>query len=160
MKQILLEVEDAFFGKVMNVLEIIPVEVVCSYDVADTKSLSDACVAEAIRELRQDEVFVRPSDYTYIMLGCNQCREVDLDNFDTPMDFILYLKELEFEHLPGRNTLYDGIAKTFGTYPDWTFKDNPKAWEVLRRKNIFRRFLSAYIRARRSFSDGVSDNLR
>ena len=44
------------------------------------------------------------------------------------------------DKLPGRNTLYDGITRTFGKFPEWTFSDHPSADEVMRRKNVLKRF--------------------
>ena len=44
-----------------------------------------------------------------------------------------------------------------GKYPDWTFTDSPKASEALRRKNLVKRFLSAFMRAQSNKSDGWSD---
>jgi hypothetical protein len=39
-------------------------------------------------------------------------------------------------------------AKTLDSYPDWTFIDVKKASETLRRKNVVKQFLSAYIKAK------------
>ena len=68
-------------------------------------------------------------------------------------------KEIGINNLPGRNTLYDGMTRTYGKFPNWTFRDSPKQKEVLRRRNVFARFLSAYNRARIRFSDGFSDGV-
>jgi hypothetical protein len=46
---------------------------------------------------------------------------------------------------------------TVGKYPDWTFVDNVKPKEELRRKNNFSRFCSAYVRAKRKILDGILD---
>jgi len=67
------------------------------------------------------------------------------------------MREADFDNLPGRTTIYDTIAKVQGKYPDWTFTDAPKASEALRRKNLVKRFLSAFMRAQSRKSDGLSD---
>ena len=67
------------------------------------------------------------------------------------------MREAEFDGLPGRSTVYNTIAKVRGKYPDWTFTDAPKASEALRRKNLIKQFLSAFMRAQSRKSDGLSD---
>lgn len=159
-RQIILEVEDSVFEKFMGMLEICPgVEVLAVSEVAETRTNVDLCVAMAINELREDDVFKFPGDYTYILLGTNQDLVKGLDYFVTPMEFLGYLKEIGINNLPGRNTLYDGMTRTYGKFPNWTFRDSPKQKEVLRRRNVFARFLSAYNRARIRFSDGFSDGV-
>ena len=77
--------------------------------------------------------------------------------FYTPKDFIDYMREAEFDGLPGRSTVYNTIAKVRGKYPDWTFTDAPKASEALRRKNLIKQFLSAFMRAQSRKLDGLLD---
>ncbi len=108
--------------------------------------------------MRQNGAFRYPSDYTYIMLASNEGVVKGLKYFYSPKEFITYLKGLELDGLPGRSTLYDTIAKTSGRYPEWTFSDGPRDTEAMRRRNIARQFLSAFGRARRRLSDGVSEN--
>ena len=159
MKQVLFSVEDDCFDKFMGLGEICPgVEVLAVSEVAETRTIVDRCVAMAINELREDDVFKFPGDYSYILLGINQELVKGLDYFVTPLDFLDYLKEIGIDNLPGRNTIYDGKTRTFGKFPDWTFKDSPKHKELLRRRNVFARFLSAYNRARIKISDGFSDS--
>ena len=54
--------------------------------------------------------------------------------------------------------IYDTIAKVKGKYPDWTFTDAPKASEALRRKNLIKQFLSAFVKAQSGMLDGLSDD--
>lgn len=51
----------------------------------------------------------------------------------------------------------DGITRTFGKFPEWTFSDHPSADEVMRRKNVLKRFLSAYTKIKLNVSDAFSD---
>ena len=160
MTEILLKVDDSVFEQIIGMFGICQgVEVVSTSKVVETKALVDQCFAAAIRELREDNVFKRPGDYTYIILGANQNLIKGVGYFYSPLEFLNYLKQLGFDGLPGRNTIYDGITRTFGKFPDWTFADNPKQGEIIRRRNVLSRFLSAYNKARLRLSDGFSDSL-
>jgi hypothetical protein len=159
MKEVLLQIEDSAYVKFMGMVSLCPQVKVLSEGVAiETRGTTDLCVARAIRDLRADGVFRYPCDYTYLMLAANEGLAKGMAFFCSPKDFIDYLKELELDGLPGRSTLYDTLSKVEGKYPDWTFKDNPKPKEVLRRKNVVKLFLSAFGKARRTASDGMSDN--
>jgi len=125
---------------------------------ADTREAINSCVAIAIREMRQYGAFRYPGYYTYIMLAANEGQIKGMPFFYSPQEFVDYLKMLDLDGLPGRSTIYDTISKVSGRYPDWTFNDQPKAAEELRRKNIVKQFLSAFGRARRHLSDGFSEN--
>ena len=92
------------------------------------------------------------------MVAMNESVVKGLPFFYTPKDFIEYMREAEFDHLPGRSTVYNTIAKVRGRYPDWTFTDAPKASEALRRKNIIKQFLSAFMRAQAGKLDGLQDD--
>lgn len=158
MKQIIVNIDDLAYEPVVGMLKLCQgVEIVSTSEVVETRDVVDRCVAMAIKELRNDDVFKHPGDYTYILLGSNQSEIKGIDYFYTPLEFLDYLKHIGLDHLPGRNTLYDGITRTFGKFPDWTFNDAPKAGEVIRRRNVFSRFLSAYNRARLRVSDTFSD---
>jgi hypothetical protein len=93
------------------------------------------------------------------MVAMNEGVVKGLPFFYTPKDFLDYMRELKFDGLLGRSTVYDTIAKVQGKYPDWTFSDAPKASEALRRKNLVRLFLSAFVRAQSRKLDGLSDEL-
>jgi hypothetical protein len=92
------------------------------------------------------------------MIAANEGQAKGMSFFHSPKEYLDYLKELELDGLPGRSTIYDTISKVDGKYPNWTFSDDPKPKEALRRKNIVRLFLSAFFKARRTLSDGISDN--
>ena len=137
MKEVVLRIEDSAFEKIINFLQLCPmVEVVSASKLVETKDLLDKCFHEAVSELRKDKVFRRKGEYGYIMLALN-------DNvtkgffFYSPIEYLDYLKELEFDRLPGKSSVYTTIL------------DNPDNFEKLRRNNIVVRFLSAFNRARR-----------
>ena len=158
MKQVVLRIEDAAFEKFMGMVSLCPqVEVANVCDTGDKKLTMDGYVASAIREMRQMLAFRHPCDYAYLMVAMNESVVKGLPFFYTPKDFIDYMREADFDNLPGRTTIYDTIAKVKGKYPDWTFADDPKASEALRRKNLIKQFLSAFVRVQSRKSDGLSD---
>ena len=158
MKEIVLRIDDAAFEKFMGMVSLCPmVEVVNVCQSGDKKMTTDTYVASAIREMRQTLAFRYPCDYAYLMVAMNESVVKGLPFFYTPKDFIEYMRMSNFDGLPGRTTIYDTIAKVRGKYPDWTFTDAPKASEALRRKNLIKQFLSAFMRAQSRKSDGLSD---
>ena len=158
MKQVVLRIDDAAFEKFMGMVSLCPhVEVLNVCQDKDTKLTIDIYVAAAIREMQEIQAFRFPCDYAYLMAAFNENVVKGLPYFYTPKDFLDYMKQSKFDGLPGRTTIYDTIAKVEGKYPDWTFKDAPKASEALRRKNLIKQFLSAFIRVQSRKSDGLSD---
>lgn len=159
MKQVVLRIDDAAFERFMGMVSLCPqVEVLNVCQTGDKKQTIDAYVATAIREMRQTLAFRYSCDYAYLMVAMNESVVKGLPFFYTPKDFIEYMREAEFDHLPGRSTVYNTIAKVRGRYPDWTFTDAPKASEALRRKNIIKQFLSAFMRAQAGKLDGLLDD--
>lgn len=151
MRQILIEIEDEAYGKFMGMVELCPqISVMDVGIITNTKNMLDLCMKQAIMELIEDKVIRRPRDYGWIMLALEQKVVKDIDGFSSHQAFIDYLALLGVESLPGKTTLFRTYNITDGTYPDWTFLDHPKHEEELRRKNIIVRFLSAYMRAKRT----------
>ncbi len=158
MKQVVLRVDDAAYEKFMGMVSLCPqVEVLNVYDAGSKGLTMDVFVVTAIREMRQMQAFRYPCDYAYLMVAMNDGVVKGLPYFYSPKDFLDYLRQSDFDGLPGRTTIYDTIAKVKGRYPDWTFTDAPKASEALRRKNLVKQFLSAMMRAQSRRPDGLSD---
>ena len=158
MKQVVLRIDDAAFEKFMGMVSLCPqVEMLSVCESGDKKLTTDAYVLSAIREMRQTLAFRYPCDYAYLMVAMNESVVKGLPFFYTPKDFIDYMREADFDNLPGRSTVYNTIAKVKGKYPDWTFTDDPKASEALRRKNLIKQFLSAFVRAQAGKLDGLLD---
>lgn len=159
MKQIVIEIEEEAYEPFMGMLSLCPaVKVVSTGDVADTKDVMDECFTYAIMELLADKsVFKRSSDLAYVMIGANNGAIKGLDYFLTPDDFTGYLQQLGFTHLPKRSTLYNKLNDTVGKFPDWTFVNDAKPKEKIRRKNVFSRFSSAFVKAKRRKLDGILD---
>jgi len=151
MRQILIEIEDEAYGKFMGMMELCPqIRVLDEYDIINTENVRDLCMRQAIMELIEDKVIRRPRDFGWIMLALEQKVVKDFEGFSSHQAFIDYLGLLGIKALPGKTTLFRTYNITDGTYPNWSFLDNPKHEEVLRRKNIIVRFLSAYMRAKRT----------
>ncbi len=158
MRQYLVQVEESACEKFEGMIDLCPDVKIVGVDVViDTKDVVDQCMVDAIRALREDMVFKRPSDYAYIMLAANEEVIKGLRFFYSPKEYIEYLCQLEIDGVPGRTTIYDAIARTHGRYPNWTFTDHPSETEILRRKNVVKRFLSAYTKAKFGVSDGFSE---
>lgn len=102
----------------------------------------DRRVATAIRTLQQSGVLRNPADFTWIMVGIGDTGMEGMGAFRSPQSFIDYLHLIGIEQLPSRSTLSAWYNKVVGTYPDWVFTDTDDRGEVLRRKNVFRQFLS------------------
>ncbi|MBO5630347.1 MAG: hypothetical protein J5965_14880 [Aeriscardovia sp.] len=158
MKQVVLRIDDATFERFMGMVSLCPtVEVLNVCQTNDTKLTIDAYVASAIREMRQMVAFRYPCDYAYLMVAFNENVVKGLPFFYTPKDFLDYMRQSDIDDLPGRSTIYHTVAKVRGKYPDWTFTDAPKASEALRRRNLVKQFLGAFMRAQSRKLDGLSD---
>ena len=158
MKQVILKIDDSVYEKFMGMVSLCPqVEVVSVCQTGDQHLTIDVYVASAIREMRLALAFQHPSDYAYLMVAMNESVVKGLPFFYTPKDFLDYMRESNFANLPGRSTIYNTVAKVKGKYPDWTFTDTPKASEALRRKNLVKQFLSAFVRAQSRKLDGSLD---
>ena len=77
----------------------------------------------------------------------------DFEEYNTPISFIDYLKMLKIEKLPSKSVLYDNCALVENTFPDWEFSDCPNSSETVRRRNVAKRFLNAFMRAKRGVSE-------
>ena len=126
------------------------VEIADVHDGTMTETDIDRCFRLAFMELKQDNVIRKPRDYAWIMIALEQNVVKDFNGFSSHQAYIDYLEMLGMEGLPGRTTLFRAYNLTEGVYPNWTFLDNPKMEEALRRKNIIVRFTSAFMRAKRA----------
>jgi hypothetical protein len=117
----------------------------------------DWCVAQAINELVKNKVIHSTRDFAWIMLVMNEQVIDDFEEYYTPLSFIDYLKMLKIEKLPSKSVLYANCVLAETTFPDWEFSDCPKNSETIRRKNVAKRFLNAFMRAKRGVSEGFSE---
>ena len=156
MKQIVIEIEDEAYEPFMGMLRLCPAaKVVSISDEVDAIGIRDRCVAMAIAELQKRNVIRFASDYAFIMMLINQ-GGIDKKLFYTsPLDYIAYLQHIGASYIPGKSRIYLMLGLTSGKYPEWTFVDNPGSGETIRRNNVARQFLSAYIRAKRALAEGL-----
>lgn len=154
-----MRIEDSAYEHFKAFLSLCPsIEIADEYSGQEIRKDFDVCMVEALYELGKNNVLHKPSDYTYIMQVINDRLVKDAPYFTTPSKFIGYLRELGIKDIPGRSTIYDAMKLIKGEYPNWTFND-PQIddTETLRRKNVAQQFLSAFFRAQRRLSDGISD---
>ena len=126
-------------------------------DVLLTIDEQDQCVAEAIRTLQRDKVIRSPRDFSWIMAVMNQQALDDFEVYFTPLSFIGYLKSINIDNRPGKSALYDNYSLVINDFPEWEFTDEPSHSEVVRRRNVGKRFLNAYRQAKHRVSEGFSE---
>ena len=149
MKQIMIQIEDSAYEQFMGMVALCPqVKVVGTSDEVDVLNNRDQCMKLAIETLRTNKVFRHMYDYTWIMLALNDGVLEEYDGFKSPQAFLDYLYEIGIDGLPSRITLFLANSKTLDSYPNWTFLDVDSASEILRRKNVVKQFMSAYIKAK------------
>jgi hypothetical protein len=158
MRQIVISVEDEAFEPFIGMVRLCPkIEVVGEGVIADVMTNRDEWMKQAIETLRLNRVFRHCYDYTWIMLTINEGWVEEFEEFSSPQAFLDYLCEIGIGDLPNRKTLSAAYSKTFDAYPHWTFRGVQKACEVLRRNNVAKQFLSAYIKAKRHVVDNIVD---
>ncbi len=151
MKQIVLRVEDSAYEILKNTFTLMNgVEVEEVHDAVDITELRDDCVKEAITKLLDDRIIRRPRDYAWLMIAIGQgVVGSDFKSITSPQAFINYMKYIGIKDVPCRTTLFNVQNITFGIFPNWTFSDTQKPNEIIRRKSLVTRFLSAYGSAKR-----------
>ena len=151
MKRLVIQVDESAYNVVLGMLQLCQhVEVLRDGEAMNDDSDRDVCMAQAIQTLRNDNVFVMPSDYTWILVAIDQYVIEDFDGFPSPQAFISYLRELGFDNLPHRSTISRNYYKAEGVFPNCLFSDTDDAGEVKRRNNVVNRFLAAYNKAKRA----------
>lgn len=152
--------DDSVYGSFMGMVNLCPgVEVIANGDAIETRALVDKCVAMAIHELRSRKVLRFAYDYTYIMLVINQDMVDRHLFFSSPLDFISYLNQLEIDDIPGKTSIYYMMSCTRDRFPEWKFSDRFDNGETLRRNNVAKQFLSAFMRAKRAIAEGFAENI-
>ena len=159
MRQYLVQVEESACDKFEGMIDLCPDVKIVGVDVViDTKDVVDQCVGNAIRSLVESNTIRHAYDYAYIMMGINQGLVDKQLFFVSPQEYLDYLNELVDSNLPGKSSLYKTIGKTSGKYPEWTFTDKPTTFESLRRKNVFKQFLSAFMKEKRARLERMLEN--
>lgn len=114
----------------------------------------DMCVAKALTELRSANVIRSSRDYAWIMTLMNEQVLEDFEQYFTCLSFIDYLKTIGIEDRPSKSALYDNCATVIGEFPNWEFTDKPEHIETTRRINVGKRFINAYMRAKKAVPEG------
>ncbi len=117
----------------------------------------DHCVAVAVNKLKEEKMIRSSRDYAWIMMVMNEQVLDDFEEYYTALSFIDYLEAIGIDDRPGKSTLYDNCALVIGDFPKWVFSDEPAHGEATRRINVGKRFLNAYMRAKRALSEGFSE---
>jgi len=160
MKQITLKGPDDVLGLIEQLAHHMNgVEIVNVFDDAMTETETDECFRKAITELKEDHVLRKPRDYAWIMTSIEQQVISDLKAFESPQSFIDYLRRLGITHLPNRSTLSRAYNTIIGKFPEWTFQDEPDLGEVLRRKTVVVRFMSAFLKYKRAICNNKCTKL-
>lgn len=147
MKMITLRVPDQMVALIEELASHMPEVEVVKFEEQplDDDGLSDIDhrVALAMSVLQRNGAFRNPYDYTWIMVAIGDGMIEGLGAFRSPQSFMNYLHGLGVKNVPSRSTLSAWYGRVFGKYPDWEFTDTTDPTEILRRKNVFRQFLSA-----------------
>ena len=160
MKQITLKGPDDVLGLIEQLAHHMNgVEIVNVFDDAMTETETDECFRKAITELKEEHVLRKPRDYAWIMTSIEQQVISDLKAFESPQSFIDYLRRLGITHLPNRSTLSRAYNTIIGKFPEWTFLDEPDLGEVLRRKTVVVRFMSAFLKYKRAICNNKCTKL-
>lgn len=160
MKQITLKGPDDVLGLIEQLAHHLNgVEIVNVFDDAMTETETDECFRKAITELKEEHVLRKPRDYAWIMTSIEQQVISDLKAFESPQSFIDYLRRLGITHLPNRSTLSRAYNTIIGKFPEWTFLDEPDLGEVLRRKTVVVRFMSAFLKYKRAICNNKCTKL-
>ena len=147
MTEITLRVPDSMVALIESLAAHMPeVEIVAREEqLLDGDGLSDIDhrVALAVSVLQRNGALRNLYDYTWIMAAIGDGMIEGLGAFRSPQSFMDYLHGLGVKTVPSRTTLSTWYGRVLGKYPDWEFTDTTDPREILRRKNVFRQFLSA-----------------
>ena len=114
----------------------------------------DWCVAAAIRTLKNERLIRSSRDYAWIMKLLNEQYLDDFEQYYTGLSFIEYLNLIGVKDRPSKSAIYNNYAIIIGEFPKWEFSDEPEHSEAVRRINVGKRFINAYMRAKKAVSEG------
>ena len=117
----------------------------------------DWCVAAAIRTLKNERLIRSSRDYAWIMKLLNEQYLDDFEQYYTGLSFIEYLNLIGVKDRPSKSAIYNNYAIIIGEFPKWEFSDEPEHSEAVRRINVGKRFINAYMRAKKAVSEGFSE---
>ena len=100
----------------------------------------------ALNIVRCENLIKHQYDYAYIRRLIDEDKLKGLHMFESTKSFREFLKELGVENVPGNSTIDDTYKRINGEFPNWTFDDTKDPGRVIRRINLAKRFLSAFIK--------------
>jgi len=151
MKNLYLKGSDDSIEVLLALVEKMPsVEVIPEEELADFNVLGDEDeqFAHALRVLINEGVIKHSYDYAWIMQSAREELVYGLHGFSSPQSFLDYLSDLGFPEATSRSTVSAALNKFAGSFPNWEFIDTKDPGEILRRKNVVKRFCSAFVKAK------------
>ena len=160
MIEITIRVSDEMARIIGELIKRIPdAEILRSVEDIKTESLFDECAKDAFNVLLNDGTIKQKRDFAWIMVAINQNVIDDFDEFDSYQSYIYYLKYLGIsKKVPGKTTLFYADNFVTGNYPDWVFTEKISITETIRIKNVVKRFINAYIKAKREKNEREIEN--
>jgi len=108
--------------------------------------LVDARVQKAMHSLIRDKVIKHKFDHAWIMRLIDEGVIKELSMFESVNSYRGYMEELGIDGVAGVSTLSKYYNTVDGKFPNWTFSDTNDNYERLRRINVARCFLAAFIK--------------
>ena len=143
MKEVILRIDDADFGKFMGMVSLCPTVEVVEIDEAAVMDGGAMAVRirEAIVQLRTERLLRRKFDYAWLKVAMDSAE--DMPSFDSAQRYLDYLHiELKLDDLPCESSISKMMDMARGQLFNWTFSDTNDAQETSRRNNIVKRFFN------------------
>ena len=106
----------------------------------------DERVKAVLEQMKRERVLLHSYDYAWVMELFRKADEHRLPHrFYSAASFVRYITDdLGIAGAPCASSLTRKLSVVYGTFPEWTFVDDPDGREVKRRVNVGRRFLSLF----------------
>ena len=143
MKEVILRIDDADFGKFMGMVSLCPTVEVVEIDEAAVMDGGAMAVRirEAIVQLRTERLLRRKFDYAWLKVAMDSAE--DMPSFDSAQRYLDYLHiELKLDNLPCESSISKMMDMACGQLFNWSFSDTNDAQETSRRNNIVKRFFN------------------
>lgn len=98
----------------------------------------------AISTLMQEKLIKYKYDWTWVILAM-QDKKIDI-HFDSDDKSLEYLRQMGAQELPNRSGVSTHMSATRINGDEWQFDDTTDRKETIRRNNIGKRFISAFIK--------------
>lgn len=108
--------------------------------------LVDARVEKAMHSLIRNKNIKHKFDHAWIMRLIDEGKIRELSMFESVNSYRGYMGELDIDGVAGVSTLSKYYNYVDGEFPNWTFSDTKDNHERLRRINVARCFLAAFIK--------------